>query len=499
MIQNPLLEGFYPDPSVCRTENGYYLVTSTFAYTPGVPVFYSKDMVVWEQAGHVLEREQQLLLEGAGMSEGIYAPCIRYHQGLFYMITTNVSGGGNFYVTASRAEGPWSDPVYLKEASGIDPSLYFEGEKCFYIGQRTKKDAAYFGDCEIWLQELDLKKKELTGDIHVLWDGAMKNAYWPEGPHLYKKDDYYYLLIAEGGTQFDHSICIARSKELCGPYQSCPMNPIFTHRHLGHSAQIQCTGHGELVETDKGQWYMVLLGTRPVDGVSPLGRETFLAKVEWENDWPVINPGKGMLQITKEEKKTIPPIEWKMPLDFRCIFFRYPEKGMYRITEDKRIALKPLPFPFSGEKSPAYIGTRVTAMDFCMETTMEFSPRKSQEAGLVYLYDENNYMRCVLTRADTVSQECVMRVIAVIKGKEKTVTFRNTCAGVHRLGLALHNLRLCFLADGEPLCGELDVSGLSSEKAGGFVGCTAGIYAASDSLSQDDGKENTAIFSELTF
>ena len=159
LINNPILRGMYPDPSICRVGERYYLINSTFAYAPGVPIFESNDLFTWKQIGNILKTRKQLNLDNLEISSGIYAPTIRYHNGLFYMITTNEKSGGNFYVTAKEPKGPWSDPIFLSEAKGIDPSLYFEEDHCYYIGQRTKKDAKYYGDCEIWIQELDLDKK----------------------------------------------------------------------------------------------------------------------------------------------------------------------------------------------------------------------------------------------------------------------------------------------------------------------------------------------------
>lgn len=199
-VQNPILSGFYPDPSICAVGEDFYLVNSTFAYFPGVPIFHSKDLKNWEQIGHVLERPSQIPLEGCGHSQGIYAPTIRYHDGTFYMITTNVSGGGNFYVTAQDPKGPWSDPVWLgEEAPGIDPSLFFDEDgTCYYVGTRPNPEGVrYNGDWEIWVQELDLEKGCLTGESTKIWKGAMNGVIWPEGPHLYKKEGYYYLMIAE--------------------------------------------------------------------------------------------------------------------------------------------------------------------------------------------------------------------------------------------------------------------------------------------------------------
>ncbi|WP_277407506.1 glycoside hydrolase family 43 protein [Lacrimispora xylanisolvens] len=289
-IINPIQKGFYPDPSICRVSGDYYMVHSTFAYAPGIPVFKSCDLKNWTLIGHVLERKEQLRLSGARVSQGIYAPTIRYHKGLFYVIATNVSAGGNFYVTATDPKGPWSDPVFLENAPGIDPSLYFEEDTCYYIGQRTKEQPAYYGDCEIWIQELDLKEKKLVKQPVVLFDGSMKRTIWAEGPHLYRIGGMYYLLLAEGGTEFNHSVTVARSQNLYGPYEACPNNPILTHRHLGHNYPIQCIGHGDLIETPDKEWFMVMLGTRPLNGCAELGRETFLADVIWEDGWPVVSP-----------------------------------------------------------------------------------------------------------------------------------------------------------------------------------------------------------------
>lgn len=487
---NPILGGFYPDPSVCRVGEDYYLVTSTFAYTPGVPVFHSRDLVNWKQIGHVLERKEQLNLDGAGMSEGIYAPCIRYWNDIYYMITTNVSCGGNFYVTAEKPEGPWSDPVYLREAEGIDPSLFFDNGKCYYVGQRTKKDAGYFGDCEIWLQELDLEKKRLTGKIHILWDGALKHAVWAEGPHLYKRNDYYYLLIAEGGTEYGHSICIARSRELFGQYEGCPFNPIFTHRHLGHHAGIQNTGHGDLIETPDGQWYIVMLGTRPIEGYAPLGRETFIADVSWENDWPVVNSGEGKLRV--KQKIHLPAEESSfISLKNRYLFFRYPERDMYKICEDGRIMVKALSRKFEDKVSPAYMGLRITSHGFGIRTYLEFEPSGNQEAGIVYLYDEKHYIKFVIMLEES---GYAIKTIKVMNEKEVILSAYKTSKIKHELRMYLDELKLTCAASGEKVLEAFDVRELTAEAAGGFVGCTMGIYASSNTDTHNN--ERYACFSE---
>lgn len=555
IVQNPILCGFYPDPSVCsvlhKNEAGkvtgadYYLVNSSFAYAPGVPIFHSRDMEHWTQIGHVLERKEQLRLEGAGMSQGIYAPTLRYHKGIFYMISTNVSGGGNFYVTAQRAEGPWSEPVYLPEAQGIDPSLYFENDTCYYIGQRTKENAEYFGDCEIWLQELDLEQKKLVGERHALWDGAMKRAIWPEGPHLYKKGEYYYLLIAEGGTEYSHSICVARSRRLTGPYEPCPNNPIFTHRHLGYCASIQNVGHGDMIETLSGKWYIVLLATRPIEGFAPLGRETFLAEVAWEDDWPVINPGEGRIRMQQpvdageteycehlsehsiEEKSAapngagqingvhLPAVEelqsdwescvlWSEPLDMRCLFFGYPQEGMYHIRqqgEKKVLALRAGSTTLADEPSPSYIGIRVAKQGFSLKTTMCYEPQAAGEAGLAYLYDEKNHVKLVLCtdengraqwqvklredgRESTQGWLDAERVIGQAEKNDKEPAHTAETEPRYTLELSLSGLLLTCKVNG-CIIAAVDVRGLTAESAGGFVGCTMGIYAGGNKEKAD--------------
>lgn len=510
IVKNPVMQGFYPDPSVCAVdmvaEDGnkkrvYYLVNSTFCYTPGVPIFYSEDLCEWTQVGHVLTKKSQLGLDGLAMSKGIYAPTIRYHKGTFYMITTNVMGGGNFYVTAKDPAGEWSDPVYLPDAEGIDPSLFFDGDTCYYVGQRNKKDGEYFGDCEIWIQELDLEQGKLVGEVHSLWDGAMKHAIWPEGPHLYKKDDYYYLMIAEGGTAYEHSICVARSKELFGPYESYRSNPVFTHRHLGHQMEIQNTGHGDLVEDANGNWYIFMLATRPVNDCAPLGRETFVAEVRWEDDWPVINPGVGQLRkyqpvgnmtvqeceeqmkvVMEDDKnsyKVAEELVWSEPLDKRCVFFRYPNEGMYKIEalDDKKTALGLLlaENTFEDDKAPAYIGVRVTDMEFALATDVRIDADVEGEAGLVYLHDEKNYVKWVLQKGNGVAN---IVLVHVEDGVAKELYCDKAVSDVVNLKLEFTDMILRAHADGKCVDITVDACDLTSERKGGFTGCTIGVYAA---------------------
>ncbi len=296
--ENPILRGFYPDPSMCRVDDVFYLVNSSFEYFPALPLHSSSDLKHWTPLGHVIDRPDQLDFTAAGDSQGLFAPTIRFHDGLFYVACTHVGDGeafGNFYMTAPEITGPWSDPVFLPDAEGIDPSLFFHDGRAWWMGCREVSQNAYDGETEIWLRELDLERGQLVGDEHVIWTRALSGAVWAEGPHMYFYDGLFYLMTAEGGTSFDHSVMIARSPNITGGFEGSPRNPVFTHRHLGGGASIQNVGHADLFCDQEGQWWAVMLAVRPRNGLHILGRETFLARVDWEDGWPVFNAGAGRL------------------------------------------------------------------------------------------------------------------------------------------------------------------------------------------------------------
>ncbi|MEU7872966.1 glycoside hydrolase family 43 protein [Dactylosporangium sp. NPDC049140] len=276
---NPVLPGFHPDPSVCRVGEDYYLACSSFEYFPGVPIFHSRDLVHWAQIGNALDRPAQLHLPaGTRSSGGVYAPTLRHHDGRFWLVTTNVSGGGNLLFTATDPAGPWSDPIPLPGVPGIDPDLAWDDDGTCYC--------TVAGVSQV---RLDPHSGRVLGEPRRIWSGS-PGAKAPEAPHLYRIGEYWYLLLAEGGTERGHAVSIARGPTPAGPFEPCPDNPIATHRGLDHP--IQNTGHADLVQAPDGSWWMVLLGVRPHGGTPGwhvLGRETYLAPVRWAGGWPVVD------------------------------------------------------------------------------------------------------------------------------------------------------------------------------------------------------------------
>jgi beta-xylosidase len=279
----PIIPGFHPDPSICRVGEDYYLACSSFEYAPGVPIYHSKDLRNWQQLGHVLDRSSQLAVAAAPSSGGVYAPTLRYHDGRFYLITTNTfDRSGQLVVTAENAAGPWSDPVWIPEALGIDPDLAWDDNGICYLTWSALSATGHDGIVQAVLAPAT---GALLGERHPLWQGT--GGKFPEGPHLYRIGTYWYLMIAEGGTERGHAVTIARGTSPTGPFEPSPWNPLITAR--GTDSPVQNTGHADLVERPDGRWAVVYLGIRP-RGYTPqwhvLGRETFASEVVWSDGWP---------------------------------------------------------------------------------------------------------------------------------------------------------------------------------------------------------------------
>ncbi len=506
---NPILPGFHPDPSICRVGQDYYLVTSTFEYFPGLPIYHSRDLVHWRQIGHVLDRPSQLPLDGVRPSGGLYAPTIRHHEGTYYVINTLIDGhipdergriqGGNFIVTSKNPAGPWSEPYWLNDAPGIDPSLFFDDDgKVWYVGNRHHHEGFYLDHCEIWLQELDLNLMQLVGEKTILWDGALKNARWAEAPHLYKIAGMYYLMIAEGGTFHDHAVTIARSQNIKGPYEGNYRNPILTNRHLGLEHPIVGTGHADLVETDRGEWWMVLLAERPYGGYYyNLGRETFLVPVIWEDGWPVCSPGSGRVDF-QYPAPNLPECRW--PTLPACDHFespglalcwnllRTPREEIYSLSERPgflRIKLRPQ--TLMEMVNPGFLGRRQEYIDFSARTAMEFEPQSEFEcAGMVLLQNNEFHFRLVKTLQDSQSSsKCVVRLIERRGGVDTILKEAATAPGRVYLKVEAYGQEISFYfaeqaEDWKLLAERVDSRLLSTPVAGGFVGAYLGMYASSN-------------------
>lgn len=414
-INNPILGGFYPDPSICRVGEDFYMITSTFEMFPGLPVFHSKDLVHWEQLCYACDRPSQLYLSANVIAGGVMAPTIRYYDGLFYIINANFCDAGNFIVTAKDPAGPWSEPYWLPDVQGIDASLFFDDDgKAYVLGLGNGPD----NKRGVYICEFDIHAMKTIGEKNFIWNSALRNAASPEAPHIYKKNGYYYLVIAEGGTEHYHAVTVARSRELFGWYEGNPGNPIMTHRHLGWMYPICNTGHADLVELESGEWYAVMLASRLIEGYHKnLGRETYIVPVIWEKDWPIMSPGTGRI----EWSYPAPELPWTPyePLPVRddfdgkqlalpWNFWGTPFMDFWKL-EDSRLKLKLLPRPVVRAVKPinlrqrpdkvyndnvSLVGRRQCHVHFTFTAKMEFIPQTEKEvAGILVMQASNHQFR----------------------------------------------------------------------------------------------------------
>jgi len=431
---NPILPGAYPDPSICRVNDTFYIVNSSFEYFPGIPIHKSQDLVNWELIGYGLHRKEQCQNEvnliDVQSDGGIHAPTIRFHKGTFYIITTNVyynestktTDFVNFIITANRPEGPWSSPHILKGAPGIDPDIFFDDDgKVWYVGTHSPENPNFQGEGEIWLQEIDLDNWELIGPRSFLWRGAC-GGVWVEGPHVYKKDNRYYLMVAEGGTSFNHAVMIAVSDSIEGPYIANDRNPILSSRQLSYDNWVHSTGHGDLIELKDGRWYMVTLGIRgDEERASNMGRETHLVPVEWEREpywwkepkyeWPVVAPRTG-----KVERNMAPPFDnthqikdflfvdsfHSEVLDLQWNFRRVPTQKMFALNAaEGYLRLFCLPQVIENKKSASLLGFRQTESDFEYLAKMDFNPKSNySEAGISIFQKDDHYINLTVIKRE---------------------------------------------------------------------------------------------------
>ncbi|MEU2508485.1 family 43 glycosylhydrolase [Streptomyces sp. NPDC007863] len=379
----PVLPGFRPDPSVCRVGADYYLVTSSFEWFPGLPVFHSRDLVHWRRLGSALDRPSQLDLDGCAPSRGLFAPTIRHHDGVFHLVCTLMDGPGHFVVTATDPAGPWSEPRWL-EGEGFDPSLFFDddGGRAWFTAARVLDEAA--GRTEIWMREYLPLERRLTGPEYVLWSGSRAGARWVEAPHLYKVDGAYLLLTAEGGTEADHSVVAARAPRVTGPYEGAPGNPVLPPA----TGPVTCTGHADLVRTPDGDWRAVLLGVRRG---SAIGRETFLARVTWSDGWPVFSPAghPGPRPRTRlRDDFAALSSDWST--------LRTPRAPFWTTGDGLRLRLRPERL---GERGVPSLLVRPQEQPDCdASTELHFTPTAPYEqAGLAVVLDDDAHLLLLRT------------------------------------------------------------------------------------------------------
>ena len=514
---NPILAGFYPDPSICKTGDDYYLVNSTFAYFPGLPIFHSKDLVNWKQIGFAMDRPEQLDLEGAGVSRGLFAPTIRYHDGLYYIVCTLIDRGGNFIITAKDPAGPWSNPTWLKEIDGIDPSLFFDEDDKARPDDQVGR--AYFiynsippGNKSLWdghrtirMRAFDYKNLKVTGEEKLIINGGTdisKKPVWIEGPHVYKINGLYYLLCAEGGTGYNHSEVVFRSKTVEGPYASYENNPILTQRDLDpkRADPITTTGHADLVETPGG-WYAVFLGCRPYeDNHYNIGRETFMAPVQWKDGWPIINPDYKEVQYHypfpfSSTKKYTPKYSGnflyrddfnKTNLDYNWQFLRTPKEMWYSLSEQNGLMIKLLPQTCSGKNNPAFLGHRQQHLKGYASTSLNFSATSQNEkAGMLIFQNENHFYFLCKSIKDNKPVIQLYKSIADNSGKMELLQSQKLLsAGKLKLKIEANGNTYSFYYSDKKrkwnlLKAGVDAKFLSTKVAGGFVGCMYALYASS--------------------
>lgn len=509
---NPILQGCYPDPSITRKGDDYYLVCSSFAMFPGVPIFHSKDLVNWTQIGHVLDRISQLKLADCGISAGIYAPQILYNPNneTFYMITTEFAGGfGNIVVKTKDPMKGWSDPIKL-DFNGIDPSLFFDDNGKAYIVHNDAPDQGkelYNGHRVIKVWEYDLvNDKIIPGTDRIVVDGGVdlaKKPIWIEAPHIYKKDGHYYLMCAEGGTGGWHSEVIFKSDNAQGPYKPAPSNPILTQRYFGkdRSNKVDWAGHADLVKGPGDKYYGVFLAVRPNDKDRVnTGRETFMLPVDWSGEFPVFENGLIPLEPKLKMPEGVAENETgkdgffpngnftfsdnftSQKLDYRWISLRGPREEFVSVTK-KGLQIKSFLTNIKEVKPISSLLYRQQHNSFSFATTMSYVPTSDKDlAGIVCLQSEKfNYVFGITKKSDG----CYILLARTERGQTKIIASNkiedkasiqlkvNAKGDKYEFTYSLNGTD--FVNLGGTVSGDI----LSTNVAGGFTGALVGLYATS--------------------
>ncbi|UOQ68788.1 glycoside hydrolase family 43 protein [Hymenobacter volaticus] len=522
---NPIMTGFYPDPSIVKVGPDYYLVNSTFSYFPGIPVMHSKDLKNWKQVGNVISRPSQMNFLGDRMTRGLFAPAIEYHNGTYYVTCTLIDHKGNFVVTAKNPAGPWSDPTFLPEVKGIDPSLYFEGDKAYVIYNSDPPDnkPLYDGHRSIKMIELNPQTLQTVGEAKIVVNGGVdlsKKPVWIEGPHLMKRGDWYYLYAAEGGTSVNHTEVVFRSKSALGPFVPYEKNPILSQRELPKDRKdpITSAGHAQFVEGPDGKTYAIFLAVRPYDGnFYNTGRETFIVPVEWKDDWPVTVPGPNGVQYSY--KASFPEVKqpgarpqsgnfgytltFEKQLDPALLFLRTVDSSSFSLGNVKGLTLKLKPETVAETGNPSFIGKRQQHLNCTTETELTFSPKTANEkAGLVIFQDEKHFyylcksvdngkplLQLFKSKPDDAKQPELLAQ-APLKSATASVQLRIQALGdAYNFHFSENGKTWTVLKD------KVDGKFLSTQVAGGFIGCLFGMYATSSGQPTT----NTAAFKWLKY
>lgn len=477
---NPVIRGFYPDPSICRAGDHFYLVCSSFQFFPAIPLFRSKNLTDWEPIGHCITRKSQLDLSGVNPSGGIFAPTIRYNNGRFYVVVTNTSGCGNFYVYTDDINGEWSEPIRV-DRGGIDPSLLFEDGKTYFMSNGVDE----FGEKGISLCEIDVDTGKVLTPAKCICKGTGGRSV--EAPHLYRIGEYYYLLVAEGGTEYGHTECMFRSKEPYGPYESCPHNPILTNKNLSNY-MVQGAGHADIVEDESGQWWMVNLAFRQIHRwrqFHHLGREVFLEPIYWTEDgWlKVGTDGTSRLGYEADKKGCtvcdpdgFPAEKWTIRPVTAC-YVRCPEYGNYRFENDC-IYLLGSEEKLNGMGNVTFVGERQREFDCTAETEIDGKTMsENTRCGLtVYMDERNHYDLAVEKRAEG----CLVKGIITIGGVE--IKMGEINAKVDAISLKITAESQSYQLHAKNAAGEwqqlagMESKYISTEVCEGFTGVIIGIF-----------------------
>ena len=504
-FHNPILAGYYPDPSITRVGDRFYLVNSSFAHWPGIPIHESTDLVHWKLVGHALADPAKVSFDKLGTSRGVFAPAIDHHDGLFYVVNTLVDAGGNFFVTAENPAGPWSDPVWLPEIDGIDPAFFFDTDGKAYIVNNGPPEGAplYNGHRAIWMQEFDVAARRLVGPRKVLVNGGVdlaKRPIWIEGPHLYHVGDWYFLMCAEGGTDRNHSEVIFRSKSPWGPFEPYAGNPILTQRDLPaeRTSPVTNAGHADLVQMKDGSWWAVFLASRPYrDYLFNTGRETFLLPVSWKDGWPVILEHGQAIPLTLPGPKAMTAasargadalsgnftkreeFDGKLGPEWMTVHVPKPSDGP--VMARGRLQLPAVHDATLADKRHAgFLARRQQHQNFDATTELADS-LPGIEAGLAAFQNESHWYFLGIREHAPSGVEVFLRRAAgaAVEELASTVAAPRNHAVKLRITGAGPNYSFYYDAGAgwRPLRENDDGTMLSTEKAGGFVGTVIGPYA----------------------